>query len=81
MNSGSENGALGLSGRTDAIHTSRSGDAKGNARTSTVLTTANTALVAPIVSASGTDDGQREAWPADMLTERDTEIVQESAHA
>ena len=52
MNSGSENGALGLSGRTDAIHTSRSGDANGSARTSTVLTTANTAVVAPIVSAS-----------------------------
>src|SRR5262245_46439877 len=52
MYSGSVNGALGLSGRTDAIHTSRSGDGYGNARTSTVLTTENTAVVAPIVSAS-----------------------------
>jgi hypothetical protein len=50
--SGNENGALGLSGRTDAIHTSRSGDEKGNARTSTVFTTENTAVVAPTVSAS-----------------------------
>ncbi len=52
MNSGNENGALGLSGRTDAIHTSRSGEEKGSARTSTVFTTENTAVVAPTVTAS-----------------------------
>src|SRR6267378_6739593 len=52
MNSGNENGALGLSGRTDAIHTSRSGAANGSARMSTVLTTENTAVVAPIVTPS-----------------------------
>src|ERR1700752_1605367 len=52
MNSGSVNGALGLSGRTDATHTRRSGDAKGNPRTTPPLTTANPAAVAPTASAS-----------------------------
>ena len=52
MNSGSVNGAFGLSDRTEATQTNRSGDANGKARTSTVLTTENTAVVAPIVSAS-----------------------------
>jgi hypothetical protein len=52
MNSGSVNGASGLSVRTDAIHTSRSGDANGNARTSTALTTKNTPTVAPTLIAS-----------------------------
>src|SRR5262245_16441556 len=52
MNSGSVNGALGLSDRTDAIQTSRSGDANGKARTSTVLRSENTAGVAPMVSTS-----------------------------
>jgi hypothetical protein len=52
MNSGSVNGALGLSVRTDATQTTRSGDANGNPRTSIVFTTANTAVVAPMVTAS-----------------------------
>ena len=52
MNSGSVNGALGLSVRTDATQTSRSGEANGNARTSTALTIAKTAVVAAIAIAS-----------------------------
>ena len=51
MNSGSVNGAFGLSVRTDATQTSRSGDANGSARRSTLFTTEKTAAVAPIASA------------------------------
>ena len=52
MNSGREKGALGVSGRTDAIHNNRSGAANGKARPSTAFTTENTAAVAPTVIAS-----------------------------
>src|SRR5215469_10471333 len=52
MNSGSENGAIGLSGRTDVTHTSRSGAWNGSARNKTALTTEKTAMFAPIASAS-----------------------------
>src|SRR5262249_20410748 len=52
MYSGSVKGADGLSERTDAIHTSRSGFENGRARNSTAFTTENTATLAPIESAS-----------------------------
>src|SRR5215471_14065338 len=52
MYSGSVNGADGLSDRTDAIHTSRSGFENGSARNSTAFTTENTAMLAPIESVS-----------------------------
>src|SRR5712692_8910105 len=73
MNSGRENGAAGLSVRTDVIHTSRSGAVKGSARNSTALTTENTAMFAPIASASvdmtaNAKPGRRRNWR--IATER-----------
>src|SRR6516225_9387602 len=52
MNSGRENGAIGLSGRTDVIHTSRSGAWNGSARNKTALTTEKTAMFAPMARAN-----------------------------
>src|SRR5215471_10940537 len=52
MYSGRENGAAGLSVRTDIIHKSLSGVANGRALKSTALTTENTAMLAPTVRAS-----------------------------
>src|SRR5215471_20538662 len=52
MYSGRENGAAGLSVRTDIIHKSLSGVANGRALKSTALTTENTAMLAPTVRVS-----------------------------
>src|SRR5262245_39436861 len=80
MNSGSVNGALGLSDRTDVIHTSRSGAPNGSARTSTVSTTEKTAAVAPIASASvhttvAPNAGWRRYWRSAIRTSVSTAFM------
>src|SRR5262244_1694751 len=70
MYSGRENGAAGLSARTDVIHKSLSGVANGRALKSTALTTENTATLAPTVrhsveTTANAKPGRRRNWRMD----------------
>src|SRR5262245_5401147 len=70
MYSGRENGAAGLSARTDVIHKSLSGVANGRALKRTALTTENTAMFASTVRVSvettaNAKPGWRRNWRMD----------------
>ena len=80
MNSGSENGALGLSGRTDAIHDQALGRRERQRPDEHGVHHREHRRRRADRERERADDRQREARLADMLAERDAEIVQHGSH-